>query len=127
MAKAKSKANDPQEEKKEEVLETAHPLEGDSRVIVENKIITEGKNYDKTKGVTKDSEDIPLEVKEETDYGTYEIPKLLAELEKLCKEENWNSQNKKIQGIIHLFELKISLLKYYSLSLSSILENFQFC
>ena len=106
MAKAKSKANDPQEEKKEEVLETAHPLEGDSRVIVENKIITEGKNYDKTKGVTKDSEDIPLEVKEETDYGTYEIPKLLAELEKLYKEENWNSQNKKIQGIIHLFELK---------------------
>ena len=106
MAKAKSKANDPQEEKKEEVLETAHPLEGDSRVVVENKIITEKKNYDKTKGVTKDSEDIPLEVKEETDYGTYEIPKLLAELEKLCKEENWNSQNKKIQGIIHLFELK---------------------
>ena len=106
MAKAKSKANDPQEEKKEEVLDTAHPLEGDSRVVVENKIITEKKNYDKTKGVTKDSEDIPLEVKEETDYGTYEIPKLLAELEKLCKEENWNSQNKKIQGIIHLFELK---------------------
>ena len=106
MAKAKSKANDPQEEKKEEVLETAHPLEGDSRVVVENKIITEKKNYDKTKGVTKDSEDIPLEVKEETDYGTYEIPKLLAELEKLYKEENWNSQNKKIQGIIHLFELK---------------------
>ena len=106
MAKAKSKANDPQEEKKEEVLDTAHPLEGDSRVVVENKIITEKKNYDKTKGVTKDSEDIPLEVKEETDYGTYEIPKLLAELEKLCKEENWNFQNKKIQGIIHLFELK---------------------
>ncbi len=64
------------------------------------------KNPIKRRSVTKDSEDIPLEVKEETDYGTYEIPKLLAELEKLYKEENWNSQNKKIQGIIHLFELK---------------------
>ena len=44
MAKAKSKANDPQEEKKEEVLDTAHPLEGDSRVVVENKIIKSDEN-----------------------------------------------------------------------------------
>ena len=103
MAKANSKANDPQEEKKEKVLGAALPLEGDSKVVDETKTITEEKKSDKTEEVT---EDISHEVKEEIDYRTYEIPKLLAELEKSCKAENWNSQNKKIQEIIHQFELK---------------------
>ena len=106
MAKANSKANDPQEEKKEKVLGAALPLEGDSKVVDETKTITEEKKSDKTEEVTTDSKDITHEVKEEIDYRTYEIPKLLAELEKSCKAENWNSQNKKIQEIIHQFELK---------------------
>jgi len=106
MAKANSKANDPQEEKKEKVLGAALPLEGDSKVVDETKTITEEKKSDKTEEVTTDSKDISHEVKEEIDYRTYEIPKLLAELEKSCKAENWNSQNKKIQEIIHQFELK---------------------
>ena len=106
MAKTNSKANDPHEEKKVEVLGAALPLEGDSKVVVENKTITEEKKSDKTEEVTNDSEDISHEVKEEIDYGTYEIPELLAELEKSCKAENSNSQNKKIQEIIHQFELK---------------------
>ena len=106
MAKTNSKANDPHEEKKVEVLGAALPLEGDSKVVVENKTITEEKKSDKTEEVTNDSEDISHEVKEEIDYGTYEIPELLAELEKSYKAENSNSQNKKIQEIIHQFELK---------------------
>ena len=71
MAKANSKANDPQEEKKEKVLGAALPLEGDSKVVDEAKTITEEKKSDKTEEVT---EDISHEVKEEIDYGTYEIP-----------------------------------------------------
>ena len=106
MAKANSKANDPQEEKKEKVLGAALPLEGDSKVVDETKTITKEKKSDETEEVTTDSKDISHEVKEEIDYRTYEIPKLLAELEKSCKAENWNSQNKKIQEIIHQFELK---------------------
>jgi len=106
MAKINSKANDPHEEKKEEVLGAALPLEGDSKVVDETKTITEEKKSDKTEEASKDSEDISHEVKEEIDYRTYEIPKLLAELEKSCKAENWNSQNKKIQEVIHQFELK---------------------
>ena len=106
MAKANSKANDPKEEKKEEVLGAALPLQGDSKVVVENKTITEEKKSDKTEEVTKDSEDISHEVKDQIDYGTFKITELLAELEKSCKAENWNSQNKKIQEKIHQFELK---------------------
>jgi hypothetical protein len=106
MAKVNSKANDPREEKKEKVLGAALPLEGDSKVVDKTKTITEEKKSDKTEEVTNDSEDISQEVKEEIDYGTYEILELLAELGKSCKAENWNSQNKKIQEIIHQFELK---------------------
>ena len=82
MAKANSKANDPQEEKKEKVLGAALPLEGDSKVVDETKTITKEKKSDKTEEVAKDSEDISQEVKEEIDYRTFEIPKLIAELEK---------------------------------------------
>ena len=96
MAKINSKANDPHEEKKEEVLGAALPLEGDSKVVVETKTITEEKKSDKTEEASKDSEDIFHEVKEEIDYRTYEIPKLLAELEKSCKAENWNCKTEHV-------------------------------
>ncbi len=106
MAKANSKANDPNEEKKEEVLGAALPLEGDSKVVVENKTIAKEKKSQKTKDIAKDSEEISQEVKEETDYKTFEIPKLITELEKTSKSDNWSSQNKIIQEIINQFELK---------------------
>ena len=106
MAKANSKANDPKEEKIEEVLGTALPLKGNSKVVVESKKITEEKKSNKTEDVIKYSEDISQEVKDQIDYGTFKIPELLVELQKSCKAENWNSHNKKIQEIIHQFELK---------------------
>jgi len=106
MAKGNSKANDPQEEKKEEVIRTALPFKGDLKVVLENKKTSKEKKPQKTKDVAKDSEEIYHEVKEEIDYKTFEIPKLIAELEKSSKSDNWSSQNKKIQEIINQFELK---------------------
>ena len=106
MAKGNSKANDPQEEKKEEVIRAALPFKGDSKVVLENKKTSKEKKPQKTKDVAKDSEEIYHEVKEEIDYKTFEIPKLIAELEKSTKSDNWSSQNKKIQEIINQFELK---------------------
>ena len=106
MAKGNSKANDPQEEKKEEVIRAALPFKGDSKVVLENKKTSKEKKPQKTKDVAKDSEEIYHEVKEEIDYKTFEIPKLIAELEKSSKSDNWSSQNKKIQEIINQFELK---------------------
>ena len=106
MAKGNSKANDPQEEKKEEVIRTALPFKSDLKVVLENKKTSKEKKPQKTKDVAKDSEEIYHEVKEEIDYKTFEIPKLIAELEKSSKSDNWSSQNKKIQEIINQFELK---------------------
>ena len=106
MAKGNSKANDPQEEKKEEVIRTALPFKSDLKVVLENKKTSKEKKPQKTNDVSKDSEEISYEVKEKIDYKTFEIPKLIAELEKSSKSDNWSSQNKKIQEIINQFELK---------------------
>ena len=110
MATKKEKANDPQEEKKGELLEPTPLPEGASEDKVptnENpsvEEVTESENKEKKKSSEKESE-----VEESIDFSKLDFTELLGELNKRVKAQNWYTEGKNIQEITNAFNSKFKI------------------
>ena len=110
MATKKEKANDPQEEKKGELLEPTPLPEGASEDKVptnENpsvEEVTESENKEKKKSSEKESE-----VEESIDFSKLDFTELLVELNKRVKAQNWYTEGKNIQEITNAFNSKFKV------------------
>ncbi|MDA9596935.1 DUF349 domain-containing protein [Flavobacteriaceae bacterium] len=110
MADPKNKANDPQEEVKVDLLETISPPEGDSNenentfeTAVE--VVTEVMKSPKREEPKK-RKNTSEEVK---DFSQLDLTALVEEFEKRTNSQQWFSDGKNIQEVIHTFDAKFKI------------------
>jgi len=110
MADPKNKANDPQEEVKVDLLETISPPEGDSN---ENENTFETAVEVVTEVMKSPKREEPKKRKNTSekvkDFSQLDLTALVEEFEKRTNSQQWFSDGKNIQEVIHTFDAKFKI------------------